>query len=112
MDLQTQRDIAVPVFIILLKHIRHPLQTDTRLNEQIKTDCILAPPIVRSIEQLHELPGEAVSEGYKGFAEFRVGYCARTIDVEAVEEASPRGEETPQSAMTNLLAGSLTRVRG
>lgn len=92
---QTQRNIPIPILIILLKHIRHPLQTNTSLHKQIKANRILASPIISAVKQGDELRTEAVAKGNQRFAEFFVRDVARTIDVEAVEELAPGGEEAP-----------------
>lgn len=47
-DSQAQRDIPVPVRVVLLEHIRHPLQADACLHEQIEAqhplpDALVAP---------------------------------------------------------------------
>jgi hypothetical protein len=97
-DLQAQRNIPIAILIILLKHIRHPLQTNTRLHKQIKTQRIAPIAVVRAIQERDELLGEAVPEGEEGFVEFGKGDAAALVGVEAVEEVAPGGEEAPQAA--------------
>ena len=43
--------------------------------------------------------GEAVPKGDEGFCKFRVRDAAATIGIEAVEEGTPGGEETPEAAV-------------
>jgi hypothetical protein len=93
--LQAQRNVPITILIILLKHIRHPLQTNTRLDEQIKTECISSIAVVRAVQQRDELLREAVPEGDEGFVEFDKRDAAAVVLVEAVEEVAPGGEETP-----------------
>ena len=95
---QAQRNIPIPITIILLKHIRHPLQTDARLHEQIETHVVIPPTIVRRVEELHELIAKAVPKGNQGVGEFLAGNAARAVAIEAVEEVAPGGEEAPQTA--------------
>lgn len=71
---QTQRDIPIPVIIILLEHIRHPLQRDTRLHEKIETYGVSPLPVVRAVQQLHKLWRQAVSKRDEGVGEFVIGY--------------------------------------
>lgn len=93
--LQAQRNIPIAILIVLLKHIRHSLQANTRLHEQIETQRILASTIIRAIQQRDELLTQAIPECDQRFVEFRVRYAAGMILVEAVEETAPCGEETP-----------------
>lgn len=94
-DSQTQRDVPISILIILLKHIRHPLQTDARLHEQIKTQCILPAAIVRAIQQCDKLLAEPVAKRNERFVELGVRYASAMVLIEAVEESAPGGEETP-----------------
>jgi hypothetical protein len=90
-DLQAQRDIPIPVIVVLLEHVRHALQADACLHKQVKAHVVVAAPVVRAVQQAHELRREAVSEGDKGFGKLVVGYTAGVVGVEAVEEATPGG---------------------
>ena len=94
-DLQTQSDISIPVLVILLEHICHALQTYTSLDKQVETHGILPAAVVGSIQQRHELLTQAISKGNKSLIEFRVGYTARVVGVEAVEEAAPGRKKPP-----------------
>lgn len=95
---QAQRNIPIPITIILLKHIRHPLQTDARLHKQVETHVVVPPAIVRRVEELHKLVAKAVPKGNQGIGEFLAGNAARAVAIEAVEEVAPGGEEAPQTA--------------
>lgn len=64
-DLQTQSNVPISIRIILLEHIRHPLQTDACLHKQIKGQdflpfMLISSPTtvrfrIRAEEQCHEL---------------------------------------------------------
>lgn len=92
---QAQRDEAVAVLIVLLEHIRHPLQADARLHEQIEAQHPAPARVVGREEQAHVLGREAVAEGDEGVAELAEGDCAAAVDVEAVEQEAPLREEAP-----------------
>jgi hypothetical protein len=98
-NLQAQRNIPVPVLVVLLKDVRHPLQADARLHEQVETQRVAPAPVVRLVQQRDEALREPVPEGDERFVELGVGDCAAVVGVEAVEEAAPRGEEAPQAAV-------------
>lgn len=70
--LQAQRDITVAILIILLKNIRHSLQTNTCLDEQVETECIAAIAVICAVEQSDELLGKTVSKGDQGFVKFSI----------------------------------------
>ncbi|KAI7360309.1 EF-hand [Hortaea werneckii] len=107
-DLQAQRNIPIPIDIVLLKHIRHALKRNARLDEEIETEHALPDPLVpaptrlrlreRAEQQLHELRTKSVSEGYQGVFELAQTDTAAAVRVEAVEEGAPGGQEPPQSA--------------
>lgn len=40
--LKAQRNVSITVIVILLEHIRHPLQTDASLHKQVKAHNALA----------------------------------------------------------------------
>jgi hypothetical protein len=94
-NLQAQRNISVPILVILLKHVRHPLQADARLHEQIETQRVAPAPVVRLVQQRDEALREPVPKRDERFVELGVGYRAAVVGVEAVEETAPRGEEAP-----------------
>lgn len=60
--LQGQSYVAVSVIIIFLKHIRHPLQADAALNEEVETDCSFTPLVICSEESIHEMGAESVAK--------------------------------------------------
>jgi len=74
--LQAQRDVSIPIIVILLKHVRHALQANARLYEQIKAHVVVAPAVVRAVQQTHKLGGEAVAKRDEGFCELVVGYAS------------------------------------
>lgn len=96
--LKTQRNISIPIIVIPLKHVRHALQRDARLDEEVKAHDALAALVVGAEEQLDELRAEAVAEGDEGVGELGQGDVAAAVDVEAVKEGAPRGEEGPEAA--------------
>ena len=53
---QAQRNISIPIIIILLKHLRHPLQTNTALYKQIEAYSILACSATRLVSKLSSFP--------------------------------------------------------
>jgi low affinity Fe/Cu permease len=95
LDLQTQRNIAIPILVVLLENIRHALQTNARLDEQIETQRIPAAAVVCLIQQRDEALRETVAECDESFVELGERYAAAMIGVEAVEKVAPRGEEAP-----------------
>jgi len=97
--LKAQRHEPIPIIIIPLKHIRHPLQTDTALHEQIETHRALAALVVGAEQQRDEGGGERVAESDEGVAELLHGNGAAAVGVEAVEEGAPGGEEGPEVAV-------------
>ena len=94
-DVQTQRNISIAILIILLKHIRHTLQANARLNKQVEAECVAAVAVVRTVQQRDKLLREAVSESNECFVELGKRYTAAVVLVKAVEERTPRREETP-----------------
>lgn len=97
--LETQCDIPIAIIIVLLKHIRHALQHDAALHEEIETHPVVALFLVGAVEQGDEGGGEAVAKGDEGVGVFFVGDVARAVFVEAVEEGAPGGEEAPEAAV-------------
>jgi hypothetical protein len=96
--LKAEGDVPVPVIVVLFEHIRHALEGDTSLDEQIKAHDALAALIVGAEDELHETGGETVAEGDEGVAELVEGDVSGAIGVEAVEEGAPGGEEGPEAA--------------
>ena len=60
--LQGQSYVAVSVIIIFLEHIRHPLQADAALNEEVETDCTFTPLVICSEEGVHKMGAESVAK--------------------------------------------------
>lgn len=93
--LKAQRDVPIPIIIIPLEHIRHPLQDNTALHEEIEAHPALATLIVARVEQVDESLGEPVAKGHEGVGVFGEGDRTGSIFVEAVKEGAPGGEEGP-----------------
>jgi len=53
--LQAQCDIPVPVFIVLLEHVRHPLKTNARLHKQVEAHLVPTTTVVRAVQQCDKL---------------------------------------------------------
>jgi len=96
--LKAQRDKPISIDIILLEDVRHTFQADARLHEEVETEHALVLEVVGVEELLNVGWGEAIAEGCEGGGEFGEGDCARVVDVEAVEEGAPGGEEGPEGA--------------
>jgi hypothetical protein len=96
--LKAQRNIPIPIIIILLEHIRHPLEANTRLHEQIEAHDALVPLVVRPEQQVDEPVAEAVPKRHERVAELVEADVAAVVGVEAVEEGAPRGQEGPEPA--------------
>lgn len=96
--LEAQRDEAVPVMVVLFENVRHAFQRNAALHEQVEAHDSLVALVVRPEEQLHELGAQAVAEGDEGVGELLQGDVAAAVDVEAIEEGPPRGEEGPEAA--------------
>lgn len=97
-DLQGQSDVPIPIIVILLKHIRHPLQADAALNEQVKANRTLAVLVESPKQDLDELRAEPVPKRNQS-----IGVLAQTdvpapVGVEAIEEGAPRRQEAPEPA--------------
>lgn len=96
--LKAQRNVPIAIIVILLEDVRHALQGDAALDEEIEAHDALLALVVGAEEQLDELGAEAVAEGDEGVAELGEGDVAAAVDVEAVEEGTPGGEERPEAA--------------
>lgn len=59
---------------------------------------MVAAPVVRAEQQAHKLWRQAVPEGRERFSELVAIDVAGAVSVESVEEATPCGEEAPESA--------------
>lgn len=98
MNLQTKRNIPIPVIIILLKHIRHPLETNTSLYKQIEAHRPFLPSIIRPEQQRDEVRAQSIAKRNERFSELIERNVARSIDIESVEEVPPCSEEGPKAA--------------
>lgn len=47
---KTQRDIPIPIIIVPLEYVRHPLQNYTALHKQIEAHAILAAFVISRIQ--------------------------------------------------------------
>jgi len=68
------------------------------LHEEVEAEYALVFEVVGVEELLHVGRRKAVAEGCESGGEFGKGDCARVVDVEAVEEGAPGGEEGPERA--------------
>lgn len=83
---QGQSDEPVPIIIIFLEHISHPLQTDATLHEEIETNSVLSPLIICSEKRFNELRTEPVSECYQRICVFVETDVSTSVCVESIEE--------------------------
>ena len=90
-DSQTQRNIPIPIRIILLKHIRHALQRNARLHEQVETQHPPSATIIRIKQQRDILLRQPIAERDQRVGELIVADGAGSVDVESVEELVPFG---------------------
>lgn len=95
LHLQAQRNVSIPVLVILLEYICHALQTDTCLDKQVETERIAAVAVICAVQQSDELLRETVSKGNEGFVEFGIRYTAAVVLVEAIEKSAPGRKEPP-----------------
>lgn len=93
--------------VVLLEHVRHPLQTDASLHKEVETESLLparaiAPPArrpgIRAKKQLHKLRTQPVAKGDQSITKLGQIDRGTAILVEAIEEVAPRGQEAPQTA--------------
>jgi hypothetical protein len=106
-NLQAQSDIPIPIVIIPLEHIRHPLQANASLHKQIKTQPVLPgtliaprPRILRiSIEQqLNKLRAQPVSKRHQRIRELEMRNTPAPVLVKAIEQPPPSRQESPKPA--------------
>lgn len=95
---KAESNVAVPVIVVLFKDVRHALERDAGLHKEVKAHDALVALIVGAEEKLDKRRGEAVAERDEGVCEFGEGNVAGAIDVEAIKECAPRGEEGPEAA--------------
>lgn len=109
--LEAQRDEPIPVLIILLENIRHPLQRNAALNKHVEAHTLVPALVVDPVHHAHKVWAEVVSKGDQRLAELVVGYAAGAIDIEAPEERAPGGEEGPEAAVGWKISGCWARER-
>ena len=69
--LKAQGNISIPIIIISLEDIRHPFQSDARLHEKVKTQCVVATLVISPIQDANEGRGKVVAERRESVREFR-----------------------------------------
>jgi hypothetical protein len=104
--LKAQRHKPIPIIIIPLKRIRHPLKRNTRLNKQIKAQAPLPPLIKRPKQEPHKPLTEPIPEGHERVSELIQADVAGAVGVEAVEEGAPGGKEGPEAAELGEVNGA------
>lgn len=106
-NLQAQCDVSIPVLVITLEDIRHPLQANASLHEQVETQALFSGTLVatstsslriRVEQQLHELGAQAVSKRYQRIRKLLQADVAAPVRVKAVEKSTPCRKESPQAA--------------
>ena len=63
--IQGQSDKSIPIIIIFLENISHPLQANATLYEEVEADGSLASFIICSEQYIHELWTESISKCYQ-----------------------------------------------
>lgn len=96
--LEAEGDVPVAVVVVLLEHVRHALEGDAGLDEEVEAHNALVALVVGMEEQLDKLGAEAVAEGDEGVVELGEGDVAAAVGVEAVKQGAPRGQEGPEAA--------------
>ena len=96
--LKAQRNIPIPIIIIPLKHIRHPLQTNTALHKQIKAHIPASTLLVRPIQYPHKRRAQAIPKRHQRIAILVEADVAGAILVKAIEEVAPRRQKGPEAA--------------
>ena len=97
--LQAQGDVAIAVFVVLLEDVRHALQADAGLHEEVEADSVLPSPVIGAVKQSHELRREPVTKGNECFAELGIGNLAGTIYIKSIKETAPGREKAPEAAV-------------
>lgn len=59
----------------------------------------MAAAVICAVQQRYKLLAEPVPKGDERFVELGKGNAAAVVGVEAIEEAAPGGEETPEAAV-------------
>lgn len=96
--LQGQCNISISIIVIFLEDIRHTLQANAALHEEVETDRSIAP-LIKSLEQgLHEWRTESVSECDQRIRVLVQADITTSVGIESVEQGSPSSEEAPETA--------------
>lgn len=108
--LQRQSDKTIPIIVIFLEDVSHPLQANATLHKEVKTDSPFTPLIICSEENLNKLGSQSVSKSHQ-----RIGVLVNLdiptfISVESIEEGAPCRQKSPES--TELLETDCTRAVG
>lgn len=104
---KTHGNIPIAIIIIPLEDIRHPLQTDTSLNKQIKAHAVTHRALRRrtylarlAFERLeehgHKRRAQPIPKGDQRFLKLLQTDPSAAVLVEPVEQLPPRGEVAPQ----------------
>ena len=96
--LKAQRNVPIPIIVIPLEHIRHPLQTNTALNKQIEAHIPASTLLIRPIQYPHKHRAQAVPKRHQSIAVLVKADVAGAILVKAIEEIAPRRQKGPQAA--------------
>lgn len=89
--LKAQGNVSVPVIVVLFENVRHALEGDAGLDEQVEAHDTLLALIVSSEQELDELRAQAVAEGDEGVGELVEGDVSASVNIEAVKEGAPGG---------------------
>lgn len=101
-DAQAERNIPIPISIILLENVRHALERNTRLHKQIERQHAAPLDVVRVEQQADVVVTKTVSERDERGRELVERDGAAAVDVEAVEQLAPFRQEAPQAALRSL----------
>lgn len=96
--LEAEGNVPIPIVVVLLEDVRHALQRDAGLDEQVEAQLALVALVVGLEQQLDEAVRQTIAEGDEGVGELVALDVARVVRVEAVEQGAPAGEERPQPA--------------
>ena len=106
-NLQAQCDVSVPIVIVALKDVRHALQTDASLYEQVEAQSLFSVSFIASSsrclgvgveKQLHKLRAQAVPKRHQRIRELLQADVPAPVRVEAIKQPAPCCKETPEAA--------------
>jgi len=106
--LQRQSDKTIPIIIIFLEDVSHPLQANATLHKEVKTDSSFTPLIICSEENLNELGTQSVSKSHQRIGIFVNLDISTFISVESIEEGAPCRQKSPEA--TELFETDCTRA--